>query len=234
MDDQVGDVGDGGRICLLLARSGDESHEVAERLGVVEQLPQLHADPCRVEDAHVEREQLRQPVQRARVVSGQPHRVGARGAVGQGDFLEAENEVLTGRRVGNVDRPRQGAVGAGLWFLGAEQGILDRRRAITAQCTELLDTPADDLRHRRDDRGYALALAMRRQRHVEGFARGLGKRIELHLEPGEVIGAHVHRQRLGDGAQTARFGRAVGPYLERPRAAVLLDVADEERELADR
>jgi len=54
MDDQVGDVGDGRRIGLLLARTGNEGHEVAKRLRVVEQLAQLHADPGWIEDTHVE------------------------------------------------------------------------------------------------------------------------------------------------------------------------------------
>ena len=49
-----------------------------------------------------------------------------------------------------------------------------------------------------------------------------------------VVGAHVHRQRLGDGAQAARLRRTVDPGLERPGAAFLFDMADEEGELAER
>src|SRR5690606_41934733 len=55
----------------------------SERLGVVEQLAQLHADPGRVHDAHVEREQARKAVERTRIVAGEEHRIGPRHAVGQ-------------------------------------------------------------------------------------------------------------------------------------------------------
>ena len=64
-----------GKVCCLRL-AGHEGHEVAERLGEVEQLAQLHADPRRVDHAHVEREELAQPVERARVVAREPHRVG--------------------------------------------------------------------------------------------------------------------------------------------------------------
>ena len=43
--------------------------------------------------------------------------------------------------------------------------------------------------------------------------------VELHREPGAVLGAHVHRQRLGDGAQPARLLGAVDPDFERDAAS---------------
>src|SRR4051812_41417019 len=47
--DEPRQIRDGRRIGLLLAAAGDEGHEVAERLGEIEELAQLHADPCRIE-----------------------------------------------------------------------------------------------------------------------------------------------------------------------------------------
>src|SRR3954469_7994504 len=83
--DEPREVGDGRRIGLLLAAAGHERHEVAERLGEVEQLPQLHADPRRIEHAHVEREYLAQPVERPRILPRKPDRIRPRFAVGQSD-----------------------------------------------------------------------------------------------------------------------------------------------------
>jgi len=59
-------------------------------------------------------------------------------------------------------------------------------------------------------------------RHCEGFPR--------HLAPSDISLKLAGSG--GDGAQTARLRRAIDPGLERPRAAVLLDMADEQRELA--
>jgi len=48
------------------------------------------------------------------IVAEEPHRVRARLAVGQGDFLQAQHEVLARGRILDVHRPGQRAVGAGL------------------------------------------------------------------------------------------------------------------------
>src|SRR5207249_199928 len=48
---------------------------------------------------------LAQAVGRARVFAREPHRVGPRDAVGQGDFLQAEDEIVAGARVEDVDGP---------------------------------------------------------------------------------------------------------------------------------
>jgi hypothetical protein len=78
-------------------------------------------------------------------------------------------------------------------------------------------------------------LAVRREGHVEHLlAAGAGEGVELELEPGAVLRAHVHRQGLGDGAEAARLLGAVHPHFEGHRPGVLLDVADEEGELAVR
>jgi hypothetical protein len=84
------------------------------------------------------------------------------------------------------------------------------------------------LRHRGDHRGHALSFAVRREGHLEAFvAGGLGQRFEFERQPAVVVGAHVHRQRLGDGAEAARLLGTVDPGFERPAAAFLVDLADE-------
>src|SRR5690606_36251060 len=56
---------------------------------------------------------------------------------------------------------------------------------------------------------------------------------ELELEPAAVVGAHVHGQRLGDGAEAARLVGSVDPDFKREAAlAVVFHVADEEAEFA--
>ena len=206
VDDQLREVGNGRGVVGLAAGAGDEGHEVAERFGVVEQLPQLHADPRRVEHAHVERQQLGQAVERAGVVAGEPDRVRARHAVGQGDFLEAENEVLAGRRVEDVHRPRERAVGAGFRLLAAEHGVEHRRRSLALEGAEALDAVLDQSCHRRDHRGHALPFAVRREGHVEALVAGrLCQRFELQRQPAVVVGTHE----FGDArAHRGRF-RAV-------------------------
>jgi hypothetical protein len=54
---------------LPVRQSGHDCHEVAQRLGVVQELAQLYADPGRIEHAHVEREDAHEAVQRPRVVA---------------------------------------------------------------------------------------------------------------------------------------------------------------------
>src|SRR5205823_1022545 len=63
VDDEAREVRHRRGKILLTALARDERHEIAERLGVVEQLPQLHADPRRIDDTHVEREDAGQPVE---------------------------------------------------------------------------------------------------------------------------------------------------------------------------
>src|SRR6266705_885932 len=48
VDDEGGHVGHGGGPVLLALLAGHPGHEVAEGLGVVQELAQLHADPGRV------------------------------------------------------------------------------------------------------------------------------------------------------------------------------------------
>ena len=87
--------------------------------------------------------------------------------------------------------------------------------------------------------GNSRGCAVRRERHLEGtfFGHG-GQRVELQRQPGGVVGAQVHRQRLGQRAQAARLLGAVDPDLEgfapRRRIAVGRQFADEEREVAMR
>ena len=80
---------------------------------------------------------------------------------------------------------------------------------------------------------------MGRQREVEGIvARGLGKRFQLELQPARIVGAHVHRQGLGERADPARLLGAVDPHFESVRAprarAVAFHVPDKHRESAVR
>src|SRR5229473_5718903 len=77
VDDEPRDVRHGRRPVLLFARTGCERHKVAERFGVVQQLAQFHPDPRRVHHAHIERQDLAQAIQRARVFAREPHRVRA-------------------------------------------------------------------------------------------------------------------------------------------------------------
>src|SRR5207302_203709 len=101
----------GGRGRIGFGRPPDASaEEVAERLGKIEQLAQLHADPRRVEHAHVERQDLAQAVERPRVFAREPHRVGPRDPVGQGDFFQAQHEIVAGARVEHVHGPGHRAV----------------------------------------------------------------------------------------------------------------------------
>src|SRR2546428_6091174 len=58
VDDEARDVRHRRGPGLLLARTRRERHEVAERFGVVQQLAQFHSDPRRIDDAHVERQDL--------------------------------------------------------------------------------------------------------------------------------------------------------------------------------
>ena len=160
-------------------------------------------------------------------MAGQPHRVGAGDAVGQGDFLEAEHELFAGGRIDDVHRPGQRAVGAGLRLVAAEHGVDDRRRIVALEGAKLFAAVADDLGHRRDHAGHQLLFAVRRERHVVGFvADGLGQHVELELEPAAIVGAHVHRQRLGDGTEAARLIGAIDPDFERHFLAIL-DMPDE-------
>ena len=234
--DQARDVGHGRGPVLLLAGTGHAGHEVAQRLGVVGQLPELHADPGRVEHAHVEREQTRQAVQGARVVAGEPHRVGPRDAVGQGDFLEAQHELFAGGRIHHIDGPRQRAVGAGLGFVAAEHAVDDGRGFGAFQRAELFAAVAHHLGQGRDHARDELPLAVGRQRQFEGVVvRRSRQGVELELEPGLVVGAHVHRQGLGHGADAARLFGAIDPDFEGHVAPLFVtDFADEEGELAVR
>ena len=159
VDDQRGQVGDGGRPVLLTAGAGHEGHEVAQGFRIVDELAQLHADPGRVHDAHVEGQDARQAVQGARVVARQPHGVGAGDAVRQGDFLEAEDEVFAGGRVLDIHRPGQGAVGAGLGLLQAEHAVEHRGRQVAVEGIELLAAVAHHLGEGGDHSRHQLAFA---------------------------------------------------------------------------
>ncbi len=118
VDDQTGDVGDCGRVSLLFARTGDESHEIAEGFRIIEQFPELHANPGRIENAHVKRQQFAEAVEGAWVIAGKPHRVGTVDAVRQRDFLQAKDEIFAGGRVEHIDGPGKCAVGARFGLLG--------------------------------------------------------------------------------------------------------------------
>ena len=196
---------------------------MAQRFGVVEQLAQFHADPGRVDHPHVQRQQPRQPVERARVVAGEPHGArpgdGVTVVPGQGDLLEGEREGLAGCGVVDVHRPGQGARGAGAGLVAAEHRVEHRCRALACwvgQGLELLAAPPDDRCGGRHHAGEHAGFAERRERHLEAaLLRHRGQRIELELQPGRVVGAQVHRQGLGQRAQPARLLGAIHPDLER-------------------
>ena len=87
----------------------------------------------------------------------------------------------------------------------------------------------DDVREGRNDAALPLPVASRRHRNREALlVARLGERVELHLEPGAILAAHVHRQRLRDRAEAARLLGAVDPDLEGHRRRA--DLADENRE----
>ena len=240
VDDETRDVGDRGREGLLFARTRHEGHEVAQGFGIIEEFAQFHADPGRVHDSHVERQDAGEAVERPRVVARKPDRVGTGDAVGQGDFFQAEYEILARGRVVDVDRPGKGAVGAGSGFFEAEQGIEYRGRSFVGEGAELFAAVAHDLGEGRDHAGDEFFLAMRREGEFKGFfAHGQGEGVELEFEPGMVVGAHVHRQCFGDRAQAARLIRAVDPDLERKLVIEhvvwrvdLTDLADEKGKTA--
>jgi hypothetical protein len=58
VDDQFGDIGNRRGVAFHLDAAGHARHEIAERFAEVEQLAQLHADPGRVDDAHVQAQYL--------------------------------------------------------------------------------------------------------------------------------------------------------------------------------
>ena len=88
--------------------------------------------------------------------------------------------------------------------------------------------------------GRPADFAVGRKRHLQRLlVAGARQRVELELEPAAIVGAHVHRQRLGDRAEAARLLVAVDPGLEghaaQPLRAVgahirLLGLADEDAE----
>ena len=251
VNDQPRHIGHRARPDLLapLARrqARHRRHEVAQRLADAQHLAQLHADPARIDDAHVQRQQPRQPVEGARIVAGEADRAGSRdmAALGrrQRDFLERQREGLAAGRVVDVDRPGQRAVDTGARLLAAEHRVEHRRRAAFLQRAELLAAPADHRGGGGDHAGKAPTLAGRREGHVEGALLGHRRqRVELELEPARVVGTHVHRQRLGQRRQPARLLGAVEPDLEgqrlaeqaRVRPGLGRQLADEEREVAVR
>ena len=82
VDDEARHIGHGAGPDLLAFLTGHRGHEMAQRLAHVEQLAQLHAHPGGVDDAHVQREQTGQAVERARVVAREAQRTGARDETG--------------------------------------------------------------------------------------------------------------------------------------------------------
>ena len=60
VDDELRHVGNGGGIAFHLDATRHARHEIAQRFAEVEQLAQLHADPCRVDHAHVEAQHFAQ------------------------------------------------------------------------------------------------------------------------------------------------------------------------------
>ena len=247
MNDQARQIGHGrgpGLLAPLAVRqTRHKGHEVAQRLGVVEQLAQLHADPGRVDHPHVERQQPGQAVERARVVARETDRAGpGHGAAvraGQRHLFQGEGEGFAGGRVVDIDRPGQGARRPGEGFVAAEHGVHHRCRqgfGHGAQGLELLAAPADDRRGRRDDARKHAQFAMRRKRHLERALLGHGgQRVELELQPGRVVGAQVHRQRFGQCPQAARLLGAVDPDLEGLRRPPVFtrQFAHEQREIAE-
>ena len=235
MDHQPREVRHCRRPVLLAALPGNEGHEIAERLGVVQELPQLHADPRGIHDAHVEREDPRESVQRARVMAREPDRIRARRAVGKLDLLQAQDELVAGRGVDHIHRPRERAVGAGARLVHAEHVVQHRRARRTLERAQPLAAPADHLRHRGNHAGNLAHLAVRRETHLERIvADGAREGVELHAQPFAIVRAHVHGERLGHGAEPARLLASVDPHLERECAPAFLHLADEEREPAER
>ena len=136
----------------------------------------------------------------------------------------------------HVHRPGERAVRAGLRLLRAHQRVDHRRLAgaVVGERAELVAAIADQLRESRHEARHADLAPVGRHRHLEAVvAARLLQGGELHVQPRAIVGAHVHRQRLGDGAQAARLLGAVDPHLEGIGLAVV-DVADEDGEVAQR
>ena len=105
---------------------------------------------------------------------------------GERDLLQAQNEILAGGGISDVDCPGQGAVGAGLRLLGAEQGVLDRGRAIMAERTELFKVALDVddvIAHLLVAEGYATVedvadAAIEDLQGVEGFDEDIATELQ--------------------------------------------------------
>ena len=234
MDDQTRDIGHRAEIILLAFGARHARHEVPERLVVGQQLPQLHADPRGIDDAHVERQELAQAVERLGIRAGHPHRIGPALPVWQNQLFHHQHEIVFRTRVVDVDRPRHRAVRAGLRLLGGEQRVEHGRFAAGFdERAELVHAVTHDACERRDDAGHPHHFARGRHRAIERVAAGARQHVELHAQPFGVLRPHVHRERLGDGADAARLLVAVDPHLERAGNAVF-HVADEDRETAER
>ncbi len=139
-------------------------------------------------------------------------------AVGQGDLLQAQHEVVAGARVEHVHRPGHGAVGAGLGLLQAEHGVEHRASGLRPRRARRAARRASAPPARRPRPRLACAsFAVRRERHVEGVvARGLGQHVELQLA------ARPGRSRAcpSTASWPARRGRAAARCRSpRPRTA---------------
>src|SRR6185503_15603831 len=174
VDDEASAIGEGAGKILLPLLSRHARHEVAKGLSVVEQFPQLHADPRRVNHAHVEREQLAEPVERSRVFARHPNRVWAALLARQLQLLQDQHEIVACPRVVDVGRPRHRAGRPGLGLFSGKQGIEHGGPAVRLrQCAQLIHAVANDTCESRDHARHALNFPFGRHRAVEGVvARG--------------------------------------------------------------
>ena len=235
MDHELRDIRHRARPVALLLATRHPRHEITERLGIAQQLAQLHANPRRIDDAHVERQQLAQTVQRSRITARHPHRVRPALAGRQHQFFQDQHEIVAGTRVEYINRPRHGAVSAGLRFFFREQGVQHGRAVVARrQAAELLHAPVHDAGKRSHGTRHVYYRAVGWHRAIESVVAGSTREdVELRTQPRAILRAHVHRQRLGDSTQSARLFVAVDPDFKGVRIAVI-DVAHENRELPGR
>ena len=164
------------------------------------------------------RQQLAQAVEHARIVAGQPDREGPPAPSGNcSSFTPStksspvaallmsavQDSVPSGPVFGSLRNSIASSIGVGCVIERLEHAELPRSDGARPRANAAtMPGPAH--------------LAVGRERHLQRLlVAGARERVELQLEPAAVVGAHVHRQRLGDRAEAARLLVAVDPGLER-------------------
>ena len=210
---------DRARVKRRAVGAGHRRPEFAVLLAEVEQLLQLQADPVGVDHPHVQRQQLAQPVEHLRILAGQPKRIRAGGCRRAGSIPSrpARNRrrcsgcctstvqliVPSVPALGSLRENSASSTGVGAWSISRNVPSSSQR-----WCTmraKAATTPLTQTGSPSGGNGIWKPCS----------SRDLASASSFMLQPGAVFRAHVHRQRLGDGAQPARLLGAVDPDLER-------------------